>query len=115
MIIFMFTLQYIFMVLHLFKHLESIWKPALLYLIILTVWGVIRMGTIIYEDEKKLWSGRFYTRIVTCIGHTEINTRCSTSCSLNIPGGGRNTGEGEGYRCCLKGSKAPGQTFVRHP
>ena len=52
MIIFMFTLQYIFMVLHLFKHLESIWKPAPLYLIILTVWGVIRMGTIIYEDEK---------------------------------------------------------------
>ena len=44
LIIFMFTLQYIFMVLHLFKHLESIWKPALLYLIILTVWGVIRMG-----------------------------------------------------------------------
>ena len=54
MIIFMFTLQYIFMVLHLFKYLESIWKPALLYLIILTVWGVIRMGTIIYEDEKGL-------------------------------------------------------------
>ena len=54
LIIFMFTLQYIFMVLHLFKHLESIWKPALLYLIILTVWGVIRMGTIIYEDEKGL-------------------------------------------------------------
>lgn len=44
MIIFMFTLQYIFMVLHLFKHLESIWKPAPLYLIILTVWGVIRTG-----------------------------------------------------------------------
>jgi uncharacterized protein (DUF486 family) len=54
LIIFMFTLQYIFMVLHLFKHLESIWKPAPLYLIILTVWGVIRMGTIIYEDEKGL-------------------------------------------------------------
>ena len=54
MIIFMFTLQYIFMVLHLFNHLESILKPAPLYLIILTVWGVIRMGTIIYEDEKGL-------------------------------------------------------------
>ena len=114
MIIFIFTLLYILMVLNLLKHIESIWKPALLYLIILAgvsfVWGAI-----IYEDEKKLWSGRFYTRIVTCIGHTEINTRCNTSYSLNILGGGRNTGEGEGYRCCLKGSEAPGQTLVRHP
>ena len=77
LIIFIFTLLYILMVLNLLKHIESIWKPALLYLIILAgvsfVWGAI-----IYEDEKKLWSGRFYTRIVTCIGHTEINTRYNT-------------------------------------
>ena len=85
LIIFIFTLLYILMVLNLLKHIESIWKPALLYLIILAgvsfVWGAI-----IYEDEKKLWSGRFYTRIVTCIGHTEINTRYNTSYSLDILG-----------------------------
>lgn len=85
LIIFIFTLLYILMVLNLLKHIESIWKPALLYLIILAgvsfVWGAI-----IYEDEKKLWSGRFYTRIVTCIGHTETNTRYNTSYSLDILG-----------------------------
>lgn len=85
LIIFMFTLLYILMVTQLIKHLESFWKPVLLYLIILAgvsfVWG-----TIIYEDEKELWSGRFYTRIVTCIGHTEINTRYNTSYSLDILG-----------------------------
>ena len=46
------------MVLNLLKHIESIWKPALLYLIILAgvsfVWGAI-----IYEDEKNCGAADF--------------------------------------------------------
>ena len=58
LIIFIFTLLYILMVLNLLKHIESIWKPALLYLIILAgvsfVWGAI-----IYEDEKNCGAADF--------------------------------------------------------
>ena len=84
-IILLLTLPYIMITSQIMSSTESIWKPVLLYLVILAA-GLIIFGIILYEDEKELWGSRLYTRTVTCIGHTEINTRYSASFSLDIIG-----------------------------
>lgn len=85
MIILLLTLLYIMMTSQIISSKESIWKPVLLYLVILAI-GLFIWGIILYEDEKELWGSRLYTRTVTCIGHTEINTRYNASFSLDIIG-----------------------------
>lgn len=63
----------------------SVWKIVLMYFILLAC-TLFLWGFIIYEDESQLWDGKLYTRMVVCIGHTEINTRYRSSFSLDIMG-----------------------------
>lgn len=88
-LIFLLVLAYLYIVAiiyHDYPQGSVLWKAALLLALLLAV-VFFMWGGIVCEDVKEFWKGRFYVRTVVCIGHTEINTRYSQGCYLDVVDG----------------------------